>query len=566
MRASTDPPLRSHLITSGSSPRSADRMILSGSRAGELTTGSPASGWAAGEAGAGCGGAACCRMSSAMVVWPLSSAHCRAVWPSLSSSSVLALARSRACTHASCPPEAAAIRAVRPLLDSRSGLAECCSSTSKMERWSWITDFMSAVMPWMFRRSMLAPRFSSSLTISRWLLAAAACSRVAVEGWPPAVGEEQNALISPPLPSHLTTSGSSPRCADWWISRGSEAGELTAGSPTSGAAAGETGAGCDGAACCRISSAMAGGLADFVEQLGVGLGSQQGLHACFVPLVSGMGQGGGAVDVLQVGVGRVLQQEEHDGQVAVGHSIHERGAAVAGWQVNARASLQQLPHDLQVAEGEGPAINCGSEELVDQPSLAQPLDHLLQLASQRCAYDLNGNRVGRAHRCSASLVGTDAAKSGGPTREPAAARARRPCLGRRGRVAQREAEQSAQPATWGGSFIHPQLNISALRPTISPCPPRIAQSATRGGASYLGAQTYQVWKRAALFASLFASLRVALPACLAACLVAALAAALATYLPACLAAWLAAVVARPVLKAEVGRQDHVPPRHEARLG
>ena len=65
-------------------------------------------------AAACCGGAACCRMSFAMAVWPLFSAHCRTVRPLLSSSSVLALARSRACTHASCPLRAASIRAVRP--------------------------------------------------------------------------------------------------------------------------------------------------------------------------------------------------------------------------------------------------------------------------------------------------------------------------------------------------------------------------------------------------------------------------------------------------------------------
>ena len=52
---------------------------------------------------AGCGGAACCRMSSAMVVWPLTSARFRAVWIFTSNSSVLALARSSACTHAICP-------------------------------------------------------------------------------------------------------------------------------------------------------------------------------------------------------------------------------------------------------------------------------------------------------------------------------------------------------------------------------------------------------------------------------------------------------------------------------
>ena len=50
--------------------------ISRGSGAGERTTGSSASGGAAGEAAACCGSAACCRPSSAVVVWPLTSAHC----------------------------------------------------------------------------------------------------------------------------------------------------------------------------------------------------------------------------------------------------------------------------------------------------------------------------------------------------------------------------------------------------------------------------------------------------------------------------------------------------------
>eukprot|EP00964_Phaeocystis_antarctica_P070874 scaffold43183_cov59-Phaeocystis_antarctica.AAC.3 len=84
------------------------------SEAGELTAGSTASGDAAAET-VDCGGAACCRMSFAMAVWPLPLAHCSAVLPFLSSSSVLAPARSRICTHASCPPSPAAIiRAVSP--------------------------------------------------------------------------------------------------------------------------------------------------------------------------------------------------------------------------------------------------------------------------------------------------------------------------------------------------------------------------------------------------------------------------------------------------------------------
>eukprot|EP00964_Phaeocystis_antarctica_P098286 scaffold64326_cov59-Phaeocystis_antarctica.AAC.7 len=39
-----------------------------------------------------------------MAVWPRASANCRAVKPASLSSSVSALARSSACTHASCPP------------------------------------------------------------------------------------------------------------------------------------------------------------------------------------------------------------------------------------------------------------------------------------------------------------------------------------------------------------------------------------------------------------------------------------------------------------------------------
>eukprot|EP00964_Phaeocystis_antarctica_P014574 scaffold8046_cov43-Phaeocystis_antarctica.AAC.1 len=53
------------------------------------------------------------------------------------------------------------------------------------------------------------------------------------------------------------------------------------------------------------------------------------------------------------------------------------------------------------------------------------------------------------HASRADEAGPDEADSGGSTREPAAARARRPCRARRRRVAQREAEQSAQPATRG---------------------------------------------------------------------------------------------------------------------
>eukprot|EP00964_Phaeocystis_antarctica_P031699 scaffold17927_cov67-Phaeocystis_antarctica.AAC.3 len=87
---------------------------------------------------------------------------------------------------------------------------------------------MSAVWPRLFGRSTLAPRFSSSLTISRWFSVAAACSRVVVEVRPSRRVIGPNASASPPLRSHLTTFCSSPRCADWWTSSGSDAGELIA--------------------------------------------------------------------------------------------------------------------------------------------------------------------------------------------------------------------------------------------------------------------------------------------------------------------------------------------------
>eukprot|EP00964_Phaeocystis_antarctica_P134526 scaffold98808_cov69-Phaeocystis_antarctica.AAC.14 len=327
-----------------------------------------------------------------MAVRPWILACARAVRPFLSSSSVLALARSSARTHAPCPCSAAAIRAVTPRMDCRSRLAECSKRTSRMERLPQYAALMSAVVP---------------------NLLAAACSRAAVWGDRArrptlgAAGIELNASTGPPLRSHLTTSCSLPRSADSSISSGSEAGELTAGSPASGeAAGGAAAAGGGGAACCRMSS---GGGAVVVDQLGVGLGSQQGLHACLVPIVSGLHQGGDAPDVLQVRVGRVLQQDEHGGEVALARCIHERGEAVAAWQVDARASLQQLPHHLQLAVDYGgvqQAVGCGGltnyiwkrAKRVDQSSLANPLGHLLQLASRGRVVELEGQRGGSAHR------------------------------------------------------------------------------------------------------------------------------------------------------------------------
>eukprot|EP00964_Phaeocystis_antarctica_P070839 scaffold43153_cov66-Phaeocystis_antarctica.AAC.1 len=99
---------------------------------------------------------ACCWISSATAVRPLISAHRRAVRPWLSSSSVLALARSRACTQASCSASAATVKARAAA--------------------------MRGVAPMSLCKSMLAPRFSSSLTISTWPLVAAACSRAKAEG------------------------------------------------------------------------------------------------------------------------------------------------------------------------------------------------------------------------------------------------------------------------------------------------------------------------------------------------------------------------------------------------
>eukprot|EP00964_Phaeocystis_antarctica_P070875 scaffold43183_cov59-Phaeocystis_antarctica.AAC.4 len=87
----------------------------------------------------------CGRSRIAMAVWPLATAHCSAVRPLLSSSSVLASARSRACTHASYPSPAAIIRAVWPWRFCRSGLAECCRSRSRVERWPLAAAPMSAV-------------------------------------------------------------------------------------------------------------------------------------------------------------------------------------------------------------------------------------------------------------------------------------------------------------------------------------------------------------------------------------------------------------------------------------
>ena len=67
--------------------------------------------------------------------------------------------------------------------------------------------------------------------------------------------------------------------------------------------------GCDGRVALGLGK-LQGGATLLGAQLGVGLGSQQGLHARLLPFVSGPRQGGVAVNVLQVGVGRVHQQDE----------------------------------------------------------------------------------------------------------------------------------------------------------------------------------------------------------------------------------------------------------------
>ena len=88
------------------------------------------------------------------------------------------------------------------------------------------------------------------------------------------------------------------------------------------------------------------------------------------------------------------------GEVAAVRSIRKRGPAEAAWQVDARAPLQQLLHQRQMAVdcgGEQQGVGCGltvasssRAERVDQPALAQPLDHLLQLALCRRMLDLFG--------------------------------------------------------------------------------------------------------------------------------------------------------------------------------
>eukprot|EP00964_Phaeocystis_antarctica_P010163 scaffold5570_cov69-Phaeocystis_antarctica.AAC.2 len=116
---------------------------------------------------------------------------------------------------------------------------------------------------------------------------------------------------------------------------------------------------------------LQGGTAIGVEQLGIGLGAQQGLHARLVPVMSGHHQGTTAVSL-----------QEHDGEVAVVRSIHERGDAEAARQVDARASLQQHPHHLQPATG--------------YSGMQQAEGFELALASPRRVVDREGQQGGRA--------------------------------------------------------------------------------------------------------------------------------------------------------------------------
>ena len=74
---------------------------------------------------------------------------------------------------------------------------------------------------------------------------------------------------------------------------------------------------------------LQGGVTVLVDQLSVGLGTQQRLHARPLSFGSGLHQGGATVLLLEIGAGRVLQQNEQDGEVAEARSTHERGGAEA---------------------------------------------------------------------------------------------------------------------------------------------------------------------------------------------------------------------------------------------
>ena len=115
-------------------------------------------------------------------------------------------------------------------------------------------------------------------------------------------------------------------------------------------------------------------------------------------------------------------------------SDHERGVAVAVRPVDAHPALQQLPHGLHLVVGRGGVQHAEAmlhmvaaatyrsisrEERADQPPLAQPLEHLLQLSLLRRTADLFRNRSGRAHRCWGTLrtAAGSTRGSGGPTGE-----------------------------------------------------------------------------------------------------------------------------------------------------
>ena len=81
---------------------------------------------------------------------------------------------------------------------------------------------------------------------------------------------------------------------------------------------------------------------------------------------------------------------EQDGTVSIASSIHQRGCTISAvGQIDAGASLEQLLGDLQLGSTgssvkhpyvRADAVVLIRDERVDMPALAQPLDHLRQLA------------------------------------------------------------------------------------------------------------------------------------------------------------------------------------------
>ena len=201
---------------------------------------------------------------------------------------------------------------------------------------------------------------------------------------------------------------------------------------------------------------LQGGKAAFEEQLGVGLGSQQRLHARLVPAESGPHQGGATEVGLQVGVGRKLQQDEQDGEVAHVHSMHERGARP---RLVCRSMLApRFSSSLTIARWPQAAAACSRVEAEGRPSAhvvgqsastSAPLrSHLTTPSAARPAPPPGGS-LREEGRESSSPLG--AARSRWPhprACRPSYAPAPGPALGAAGRVAQREAEQ--KPACNGG--------------------------------------------------------------------------------------------------------------------